>query len=516
MTFTRFFRAAGYLAAAVATLFVLSASAWASPGCDAVNAGGLTTAIVPADFHSVNGQFAPGDQLVLTVIDPGNSPVVGTGGLTFTLGAQTINVAGKGGAPLLLSGFTTTLVANGTETMASVGVINGAADAPTFATVTCTAGNGGLQKIMQINKMVAQSSGAAISGAISAAVSEAFDDSCSAFTPLQNGMRFNVNGLSDRDPACFDDNNRSSTTTNRFAPEAFDGNAYAGKRRSPASDALLAFDNKAAAKRKPQEWRVWIDVRGTHLDTSGAVGDLRGDQVNVLAGLTRKFSRYLVAGIFAGYENFNFTSQAVNGRLRGDGGTIGTYVGWRIVNGVRFDAGLAYSGIGYNAAANQNLPAAVSASFNGDRLFGTAGLTGDYVWRAYTFEPSLRVYWLNEHENAFVDSLSTPQPSRTFSTGRASAGNKVIFPATVVNSTLAVAPYVGLYGDYYFSSDDANGVLTQNGLTAVTLRGISGRAIAGFTGKTTSGVQMLLGGEYGGLGSDIRVWTYRARVGVPF
>src|SRR5215510_8016750 len=96
-------------------------------------------------------------------------------------------------------------------------------------------------------------------------------------------------------------------------------------------------------------------------------------------------------------------------------------------------------------------------------------------------------------------------------TGRASGGVKVSYPL-VWASTTNVAPYLGLYGDYYFSRDDAAIV----GLTTVPL-------LQGWSGRATGGVAMTFGhgaisagGEYGGIGSDLHIWTWRARGTVAF
>jgi hypothetical protein len=80
------------------------------------------------------------------------------------------------------------------------------------------------------------------------------------------------------------------------------------------------------------------------------------------------------------------------------------------------------------------------------------------------------------------------------------------------SSTTNVAPYLGLYGDYYFSRDDA----TVVGLTTVPLlQGWSGRVTGGVA--TTFGRGALsAGGEYSGIGSDFHIWTWRARGTVAF
>ncbi len=511
------------LAAVAVASLITSGSALASTGCTAINGGALNLAFlggngqVAVDRNIAAVAFDAGD--VITLAIPANSGPNPDNGqnITLTIGAVTQTLTG----PSNLAGMTLTITAIGTETTGASHLGTYTSDGPGIITVSCTTAqaaavqkNKNLVTMMQGGQLSAQASGAAISSAVSSAVAEAFADVCNAFTPLENGMRFNVIGLTDRDPACFDDNNKTKPSSG-FASDATDSaNAYAARKRSRADDAFSAFEKKPSSSR-PQDWRVWIEVRGSNWNTSGAATDLRGDQINVLAGLTRRFTKDVVGGIYGGYESFRFTSDAITGRLKGDGGTIGSYVGWRIADGVRFDAAFGYSQIGYNVSAATMPGVFASGNLTGDRWLAVTGLTGDYVWRAFTFEPSARVYWLTERETSFVDSLGNVQADRTFATGRASFGNKVIFPATAYG-TFAVAPYAGSYGDYYFTSDDSNVVLAQNGLAAVSLQGWSGRAIAGLTGKTTSGTQMLVGAEYGGIGGDARVWTYRARIGVPF
>ena len=106
-----------------------------------------------------------------------------------------------------------------------------------------------------------------------------------------------------------------------------------------------------------------------------------------------------------------------------------------------------------------------AGNFIGHRWLVTGGFTGSYGWRAVLLEPSARVFALWEHENAYTDSLGTLQTDRNFATGRASGGVKVSYPLAW-SSTTNVAPYLGLYGDYYFSRDDATTVAREKGVHA--------------------------------------------------
>ena len=154
--------------------------------------------------------------------------------------------------------------------------------------------------------------------------------------------------------------------------------------------------------------------------------------------------------------------------------------------------------------------------FCGHRWLVSSGLTGTYQAYGLQIEPSARVYALWEHENAYTDSLGTLQAQRDFSTGRASGGVKVAYPIAWT-STIALAPYAGLYGDYYFNTDSAGTAAVVGTLpAAVVLDGWSARATGGVAAKFNGGGQLAVGFERSGIGGNFGFWTYRARASVPF
>jgi hypothetical protein len=76
-----------------------------------------------------------------------------------------------------------------------------------------------------------------------------------------------------------------------------------------------------------------------------------------------------------------------------------------------------------------------------------------------------------------------------------------------------VAPYAGLYSDYYFSKDNG----TIDPLTIVPIiQGWGARATGGIAATFGGGGQLSAGAEFSGIGSNTRIWTFRARGYVPF
>jgi outer membrane autotransporter protein len=218
-------------------------------------------------------------------------------------------------------------------------------------------------------------------------------------------------------------------------------------------------------------------------------------------------------GLVGGYETFDYTSQDLNGKLKGGGWTAGSYLGWKLTSTIRFDAAVTYSGIGYDGTAGT-----AQGNFDGRRWMVSSGLTGNYRAYGFDIEPSAKIYALWEHENAYTDSLGTLQADRDFATGRGSAGLKLAYPFHWTD-TVVLAPYAGLYGDYYFTDDNAAAIAVA-GVTPLAstplLDGWSARGTAGLAARFASGAAITVGGELGGIGSGTGIWTYRARAAVPF
>jgi hypothetical protein len=135
----------------------------------------------------------------------------------------------------------------------------------------------------------------------------------------------------------------------------------------------------------------------------------------------------------------------------------------------------------------------------------------DLACRALIVEPSSRLCALWERQEAWTDSLCTLQPTRNFSAGRVATGGKVSYPWLTGDFT--VTPYVGLYGDWRFATDDA----LPAGQPLVGIGdGWSARLTGGVTMTKASGAGVSLGGEYGGLGANYEVWSASGRVIWPF
>jgi hypothetical protein len=454
---------------------------------------GSTTALVSTPNPSAAGQIVT----FTATVAPSGGPGTPTGAITFkdgatALGTGTLSPAGV--ATLAISSLT---VGSHSITAAYGGDVNfSASTSPVLnQAVNVPADSIKLRALqIQVSKLEAQGSGQATSGAIGDAISEGFSGNGPPISASDNGVHFN-----------FTADAPEHEKTHTFDERA--GNAFAAV--GHVGPPIL----KAPPRVAPKEWLLWADVRGANWNTNQQTGDIRGGQTNGLVGLTHKLTADLLIGAFGGMEIFDYNSQVLAGHLKGTGWTAGGYLGWRLLPGVRFEAGGAYSGIGYDGAAG-----AATGSFPGQRWLATAALVATLkTMPGFEIESSARVYGLWEHEDAYTDSLGTMQEDRNFSTGRASAGTKLAYP-WIWSATTTVAPYVGGYADYYFNRDDATvPVAAPLLLPTEFIHGWSGRVTSGIAVKTGSGAQFTVGGELGGLGSNqFTTWTARGRATLPF
>jgi uncharacterized repeat protein (TIGR01451 family) len=498
------------------------------PLTQAVNQPATTTTTLASSVNPSNvGQAVT---FTATVTSSAGTP---SGTVTFKDGATVIGTATLAAGA---AAFTTSSLTLGTHTItATYGGTAGFAVSTSPAmtqTVQIPPDSVRLRALqVAVSKTEALASAGAFEGAVAGAIADGFAEGGGALiTPTGTGVRFNFAAEPDaslsggrvaeqydsvlaargsvlRDSGLSAMNQNLPASVRSFAPDP----SAAGARVDDAFTAL-AYAKPMATKAPPlvpaapKEWLLWADVRGTGWNTDPSAGDIRGGQINAIAGLTRKLTPDFLIGILGGYENFDYTSQTLNGRLKGDGWTVGGYLGWRIWPGVRFDAALGRSGVSYDGVSGT-----AAASFPGNRWIASAGLTGMYRMQWLDIEPSAKVFAVWERDSSYIDSLGTLQAENTFSSGRASSGVKVAYPL-VWGAMATLAPYVGLYADYYFSSDNAALLLPTQ-----FVQGWAARTTAGVSYNVAGGAKVLVGGEVGGLGSqNFTTWSVRGRASLPF
>jgi len=527
-----------------AFLFGANGAASAAPGptgCSALS--GQFVGDVVSGNTSATG-FSAGDVVTLTVTTAG--------------GFASISLTGSTSGSLLMPAKTVgsrtyTVPADTTETLTIGGVTDGI-DAAASYSWSCTPGSGStggntdsgkLDNVQeQGSTVVGQTSGANISGSVNGAIDNALNQPAPAssepissepmgreeFADYYASSAWHVKSKESeayREMYKLGLDEFDSQTKRGFVLYRASGGGYrpvwqpstasqfSAEPRSNVSDraeeafAALGYAavNKAPSRRAPEfvpQWSTWADVRGTGFEQSDS-RVFKGTQVNATAGLNYKIRPNLVVGLFGGYENFDYEFASLTGRLKGDGGTVGTYAGWQITPTLRWKGMVGWTGLGYDASAGT-----AAGSFDGSRWLFSTGLTGSHRVASFILEPSADVFAIWERQTAYTDTLGVLHDARSFSSGRVSLGGKAIAPG---QGLWGATPYLGLYGDWRFASNDAQPA-------AVPFAGIgegwSARVTGGLNMRVFTTGSLALGAEYGGIGADYKLWTGNARLTLPF
>jgi Autotransporter beta-domain len=468
---------------AVAAVFAVTAGTTGpatalSDGCAGVNQGAFNFSIKSGDFgnRSLSG-FVAGNVITFTatrVVIPGSD------GARFRLDGNAKNQLYEsldGNAATETKVYTVT----GTDDLTLTAVLESFGPEISL-TATCVAGgqtatSTDSQKLRALQivgtKIVAQTSGAATSDAVEAAITDGLGGSGGGnMPPATGGPAFNLGAGSSQ-------MSRLGGVDTSTSPPARSG------------------------------WKSWASLRGSGFDQdsrNATTGAVSGTQFNATFGVGRLVAPGILVGILGGYETFDYDANVLGGHLKGDGWTTGGYLGARLAPALRFDAAVAWSGLTYDAKAGT-----ASGSFDASRWLLSSGLTGSYKAGTVLIEPSARLYALWESQDAWTDSLGTRQGARSFDTARASLGGKISTPWQISSAT--VTPYAGLYGDYRFSSDDA---LPINAAQFGIRDGWSARITGGLGVRYGNGVTLSLDGEVGGLGTNDTTWTIGGRGALPF
>lgn len=451
---------------------------YSSPGCTAVNSGVFNLMATPAQQSAshVQSGFVPGDQLTfnISITDSGadqwwitNEKNVLVEGTSNTSGTRAYTVTGTDDTTLR----EVVRVQSLAPTTRNITVTASCAPGPQPVSANDSANLTTVQS--SGSRMAASTSGAAITEAASAGTAAAFGGAA----PVSAGP----NGI-----------------TLNFAASPAQREIAARTRGAFAAFGYADDGSRMAAEE--QRINVWANVRGSWLTNR-----IDGNHVNATVGIGYKVTPDLVLGAFGGAESFDYDFSSLSGKLKGNGGTVGAYAGWRMLPALRLDGMIGWSGINYDATAGT-----ATGSFDASRWIASAGLTGHHQFGDYLIAPSAKLYVLWENQDAYTDSLGTAHASLDSYVGRASLGGRVSRAFAMANG-MSFMPYVDLYGDWRFSDDGLAGTPDTGAED-----GLSARTGAGFAVTTAQGLGVSLGGEVGGLGQDTQIWSASGRLSLQF
>lgn len=207
-----------------------------------------------------------------------------------------------------------------------------------------------------------------------------------------------------------------------------------------------------------KRWGAWIQGAYTYIDNSQVGVQFDGDVYNLVGAVDYLVNDRMVAGLAFGYETLDLDMKFQRGTLKSDGFMLAPYMGIALNNTWTVDAMAGYTWLNYDTTRNSS---AVKGTYDAERWFAAANLTGNYPVNRFRIMPSVGVLYLEEKSDAYTETGTGAAGvlGNTVKLGRLSAGGKVGY---VFESAM---PYLKLMGDYDWEHPDAapigNGTFTH-------------------------------------------------------
>lgn len=462
----------------------------ASDGCNQVNGGAFNRSGAGPQFVSTTLTFEAGEVLSVTLTSTA-SALKGasddTASVTFIAQSGTFASANY------------TIPASGSRLFTIV------SEAPNATiTVTCAASGGSqrsdlgaaanLLTSFVMNQIVPQNG-----QTISDSVNESFSGTgAPQFSENNGSMRFRTS---------LADVKRLSSPARGNAPRQW---AMAGR-----GDGQLAASSVPVPRESfdDRRWHVWAagNIFGVDVNRSGAAFD--GRLYSVLAGVDYKVvPQQLLIGIAGGWERYDLDTSFNGGTFKGTGYTVGPYLGLKITPTLVLDVWAGWTRVNYDLTSTA-AGAPESGSFDANRYFVSANLTGHFAWEGFRITPRAGVLYASEKQPEYTSSLGTVVAAQTIELGKLTFGPEIGYRFELASMGLSVEPFAFIRGEYDFAR---SGAVTL-GTAVLRPERWGARAGGGLTASSRSGLSLRLAASYDSIGrSGEQVIRGEARFGLRF
>lgn len=266
---------------------------------------------------------------------------------------------------------------------------------------------------------------------------------------------------------------------------------------SPGTDELLV-DN--------YRFDAWMEAEYKQFDY-GTDGE--GHFAVAYFGADYLVNEDLLVGAILQFDNMEDRSSANTSTARGKGWMFGPYMTARLGQNLYFDGRIA-TGSSNNSVSPFNT---YVDSFNTQRLLASASLSGEFQQGAWTIRPNASFSYIQEKQQAYVDSLGATVPEQTVKLGQFKIG-PTFTGQFMTDGGTAYAPYFGF--DAIYNIDETSGVTLTSGGNANS-DSWRGRVHGGVRFVTKEGTELSFGGSVDGLGqSGASAWGISFDVNMPF
>ena len=272
----------------------------------------------------------------------------------------------------------------------------------------------------------------------------------------------------------------------------------------PVPSARENFDDR--------RWNVWAagNVFGVNVDRSGAAFD--GRLYSVLAGVDYKIVQQFLVGVAGGWERYDLDTSFNGGTFKGTGYTVGPYLGLKITPSLVLDVWAGWTRVNYDLTSTAT-GALESGSFDANRYFVSANLTGHFAWEGFRITPRAGLLYASERQPEYTSSLGNRIAAQTVELGKLMLGPEIGYRFEIPSMRLVLEPYAFIRGEYDFAR---SGTIAL-GTAVVRPDRWGARAGGGLIASSQSGITLRIGASYDSIGrSEEQVIRGEARIGFRF
>ncbi len=276
---------------------------------------------------------------------------------------------------------------------------------------------------------------------------------------------------------------------------------------APLSGTVLNFDTR---------FDVWVEGHLSGYDETTGGFDRDGRFGILYVGADYAIHPFVLVGVLA---QFDWTTEDVNsgpaslfGEVKGNGWMVGPYVGVKLIDGLYFDARVAWGRSDNELTLTDTIVGMRTGDFETDRWLASASLTGDWRQGNWRISPSATIAYGKESRERFFTSLGQFVPDADISIGRVTFGPEIGYSFTDDSGTV-IEPHVRIEGIWNFTTD---GDTTLTNGTVLGDEECRGKIEGGVNIRQPNGVLVRGAISYDGIGhDDFSSVTGSATISIP-
>lgn len=280
--------------------------------------------------------------------------------------------------------------------------------------------------------------------------------------------------------------------------------AALSEREAGFAASLYGFSGGDQASSDVGSWDIWSEGRIARFDDSSSDNGLFAI---VHGGVDYRMSQDVLVGVSLSVDWSSQDSATNAGHISGTGWMAGPYALIRLGESIYVDAHASWG-----QSSNTISPLGTyTNTFDTTRWLVAGAISGDYRYGSWSLNPIVSLQYIQEQQEAYVDSLSVTISGQTIAQGDVRFEPRLAYHWQTSGRT-HFTPWVQVAGVYTFGQ---RGTFSSGSL-ASRMSGLTSQVRTGLDISTTGGAALSVSGQYDGLGAgDARSYGATMSLSVP-